>query len=52
MSAGGLYGAVRGRSVDVRGAGGIHYDLSLGETGVITESDTFTSQVTRWLETT
>lgn len=50
--AGGLYGAVRGRSVDVRGAGGIHYDLSLGETGVITESDTFTSQVTRWLETT
>lgn len=48
---GGLYGAVRGRSVDVRGAGGIHYDLALGNTGSSSDSNTFASQVTRWLET-
>ena len=50
VGSGGLYGAVRGSSVEVTGAGGIHYDEALGEgrSGVSTEGGS--SQVTRWTE--
>ncbi len=50
IGSGGLYGAVRGSSVDVTGAGGIHYDEALGEgrTGVVTEGGS--ARVTRWRE--
>jgi len=47
---GGLYGSVRGGTVEVTGAGGIHYDEALGEAQVGNISDESVSRVTRWVE--
>jgi len=47
---GGLYGAVRGRTVTVTGAGGIHFDEALGDAAIGSGQGSAGSRVSSWRE--